>query len=817
MTFLLAVLVFPLLLAAVSLGAGLLVERIGGWRLPSLLLAPIGFAAVIGVSQATTWVGPIAPLTPWVLVAVAIAGAVLGREAVADRWRARRGGWWWGLAAGVAAYVIANLPVLLAGRVTFPGYLLDTTGSVQLMGTERLLSEGHSWTVEGSAGYGMQLFGYFGTGYPSGAHSALGGLGRLVPVDYIWLYAPYLAAMAGLTALSLTWIARRVGLPAWAAAVSGCVAAVPALVYAYLLQGSIKEIVLLPTLMLLGALVLLAREQLAGGPRALAPLAVTIAAGASTIGLAFAPWALLSAFAILVLGVISGALGTRDRWPKAIAVRAAVLAVALALLALPTTGDLTTQINLTRSVSNSNELAVADPGNLLRPLVDAQALGVWIGPSHRVDPAEHIPLTYTLIGVVAVALLLGLVWLWRRRSWAALAWVALSVVTWLALDQRSTTWTAAKLLVLLSPVVVLVAFLGAFGRLGSRRVEGVLLAAAIAFGVLLSDASLYHGTGLAPTKRFDELREIGERYAGVVPAAREGRRQRVTLVPDFDEYSQYLLRDMAPDSPGAARRFVPWSLTDGGGITYGQTVDLDQIASAPVQESEAIVVRRSGFKSRPPGNFRRDFHGDYYDVWLRDGDAPLLHQGLGEYQQTAAAPTCSAVARFARTAERAGATTLVAAPRTPSVLADLARRAELTTNVSLNPSVAPPLANYAGPGWIEATVDVREAGRYRLWAEGVTGRRLVATVDGQPAGSVVSETGGSGNALRFAEVELDAGRHTIRLERGGGTLRPGDADATFISGIALEPVGADDGPLRTVPLERWRTLCGGSYDWLEAR
>lgn len=816
MTFLLAVFVFPLLLAVVSLGTGLLVERLAGWRLPALLLAPVGFAAVIGISQATTWIGPIAPLTPWILVVVAIAGAAVGRSALGDRWRARRGGWWWGFGAGIAAYVIANLPVIAAGRTTFPGYLLDTTGAVQLQGTQRLVTEGHSWSPPGSAGSGLNLYNYFGTGYPSGSHSALGGLGRLVPVDYIWLYAPFLACAIGLTALSLTWIARRVGLVPWAAAVSGCVAAVPALVYAYLLQGSIKEIALLPTLMLLGALVLLAREQFRAGPRGMLPLACALAAGVSTIGLSFTPWALLSALAILVLGVPE--LGARDRWLRGTAVRAGILLGAIVLLALPTVGELKTQIDLTRGVSSSNAAAVADPGNLLRPLLDAQTLGVWIGPSHRVDPSEHVPLTYALIGVVLVAIVLGLVWLYRRRSWAALAWIALSVVTWLALDQRATTWTAAKLLVLLSPVALLVAFVGAFGRLGSRRVEGILLAGAIAAGVLLSDASLYHATGLAPTKRFDELRDIGERYAGIVPVAKRGESQRITLVPDFDEYALYLLRDMAPDSPGSARKFVPWTLRDGGGLSYGQTVDLDLLEPGQVQQAEAIVVRRSGFKSRPPGNFSRVFDGSFYDVWRRDGrvPVPLLHDGLGDNQQPAAAPTCSAVERFAREARTKGASELVAAPRTPDVIANL-DAAQVSSNVNVNLDAAPPFGSFSGPGSAKARVEVPRAGRYRLWVEGVTGRALTALVDGRPAGSVSAQTGGAGNALRFAEVDLTAGRHTIELVRGGGSLRPGDADATYLTGIALAPADSDDGPLRTIPLAQWRALCGGTYDWLEAR
>ncbi|HZV72974.1 MAG TPA: hypothetical protein VFF79_04590 [Conexibacter sp.] len=804
MTFVLAVLAFPLLLAVLSLGVGLLVQRLVGMTLPALLLAPLGFAAIVGVSQLTTWSGVTAPLTPAIVVVLALAGIALSWRATAARRRGRRSGWWWGWVAGLGAYLTAAAPVILTGHVTFPGYLLDTTGAIQLMGAERLITEGHSFTIPGS-GTGLALNGFFGSGYPSGGLTAFAGVGKLVPVDLIWLYAPYLASMLGLSALVLTFLARRAGLERAAAAIAGLLAAVPALVYAYLLQGSIKEIALLPTLMLLGALIVLARECANPSPptpRALIPLGVVGAAGWGTIGFAFTPWLGLAAIALLALGwgALPGDGRTRVR---TVALAAAAAAGALVLLALPTVADLQTSLDQASNVTTANAAAVADPGNLLRPLLKVQALGVWLGSSHRGDP-EHLVQTYLLIGVMAVAIVLGLVWLLRRRNWALLAVVAVSVIVWLLLTPRATTWTAAKLLVLLSPVAVLVACVGAFGRLGLRRLDGLLVGAAIAVGVLASDAYLYHYTTIAPQQRFDELRQIGERFAGKGP----------TLTPDFDEYTLYLLRDMAPDAPGNARKVRPWSRGDGQAIAYGQTIDVDALDPRLVDQMATIVVRRSPFKSRPPGDFVLAWRGEDYEVWRRSADAPAARERLplGAGVQPGGVAACRKVKALAGRGRADGAQRLRFVPRTPNVAPEL-RRMDRTRLAVLLPDGA--LIGFGGPGAVTARVEVGQAGAYRLWIDGYTGRALHATIDGRPAGSVANVSGGDGNVLRFDALTLTAGTHIVRIARGGGGLAPGDAAPTGIRAIVLEPLADEAHQLRSVPIGDWRALCGQQLDWIE--
>src|SRR5208282_3923831 len=112
--FALTTLVYPVALALLCIGAGLLVDRCSGGWLPGLLLPAVGGAALIAPSQLTTYVTPVAAATPYAMAAVALAGFGLGwprLRSLARRWRA----WRWQPVAPVLVYLLALAPVLLAG------------------------------------------------------------------------------------------------------------------------------------------------------------------------------------------------------------------------------------------------------------------------------------------------------------------------------------------------------------------------------------------------------------------------------------------------------------------------------------------------------------------------------------------------------------------------------------------------------------------------------------------------------------------------------------------------------------------------------
>jgi hypothetical protein len=799
MEFVLAIFVFPVLLAALAIGAGLLVDRASAGVLPGVLIPPVGLATLIAAAELVAWSGSTAPLTPAALAVVGVAGYAVGlgrlRAARLDPWP---------IAAAVAVYLIVCAPVILAGRVTLPGYLLDTTVAIHLAGSDYLIEHGRDFARLPDSALRRTMEGYFGIQYPSGGHTLLGGAGRLVGTERIWLYHPFISLLLAFCSPTLYFLARSATLPRGLAAAGAVLASVPALVYAYAQMGAIKELTALPFILLLGAVLVILPQLLGVGWRGVLLPALVAAAGIGAIGLAFLGWFGATALAglVLVLATPSPEL----RRPRLLAVWTAVLAVTVAVLALPTVGPLTESVELAESFSTSNAAVVADPGNLLRPLLEQQMFGIWLSGAHRVDPDGNVAETYFLIGVMAVSGVIGAAFLLRRRLWNVAAFVVVMAVVWAALTRRGASWTDAKLLVITSPIVVLLAAVGVESlRRGGRRVEAMLVGGAIAVGVLLSNAFTYHDTNLLPTDRYEELLEIGERFAGSAP----------TLTPEFDEFYFYALPEMATDSPGNAQRTDHVGmLSDGTFSAYGRSYDLDQLQMDSIRQYPAIVARRRPEASRPPAGFEVAFRGEYYDVWRRsDPDRVLVHQPAGADLQPADEVPCSRVRRLAREAEVQGAE-----------LAYVERKGLLA---AAGPSLArlkrapgwgelPDGVGLYTPGDLNWRFEIPAGGRWRIWLKGDFGREVTVSVDGNELGGVSYESGNEGNYAKPLAVDLTAGQHRIIVRRGGGSPAPGDHAPSKLVAIVLEPeAAAGVPPVKTMPPQRWRELCERKLDWIE--
>ena len=186
--FVLATLLFPCLLALLCVGAGLLVDRFSGELPAGVLLPVVGAAALIGLSQLTTYSVVAAPATPYLLALLAIAGFALGRRRLAALRGARRG--WrrcgWQLAVPVLAYVAALAPVLFAGRPRSPLRSL-TDSAFHMLGADFLIRHGQDFShLDLRNSYGQYLNAYYNTSYPSGADTFFGGSAFLMHLPLIW-------------------------------------------------------------------------------------------------------------------------------------------------------------------------------------------------------------------------------------------------------------------------------------------------------------------------------------------------------------------------------------------------------------------------------------------------------------------------------------------------------------------------------------------------------------------------------------------------------------------------------------------------------
>ena len=795
--FVATVLLYPCALAALCAGAGLLVDRCAGSWLPAPLLLTVGAAALIALSQLSTYVYFLAPATPYLMLALALAGLALswGRaRSVARRLRARP----WPALVPMLAYALALAPVLAGGRPSFSSYMALADSAVHLLGADFLIRHGQHYAhLDLRNSYGQFVHDYYGSSYPSGADTLFGGSAFLLGLPLIWAFQPFNAFMLAVAGGPAWLLARRMGLTGAWAALAALTAIVPALVYAYALLAAVKELTALSMLLTLGCLVVLHRRWLGAAPARALPFALVLAAGVSALGLAFGAWA-LAAVAVLAVVLVGDLRAGRTRARGALLL-AGCVALALAIAALPTWADVSEALHVASEIASTS-----NSGNLHTPLRVIQALGIWLNGSYKLAPAGAALLaTHVLIALTLVLALLGAVFLLRVRAYALAGWIALMLLASLAVGESVTAWGDAKTLVLTSPLVVLLAWggvaalLAAPGRRAWRPVAA-LLALALAGGALASDALLYHSSDLAPTARYEELASLDSRFAGRGP----------TLFTDFDEYSMYELRDLDVGGPD----FVyPPAAAAGAAGGYGDPVDLDRVSPSALLAYPLILTRRDPAASRPPSAYRLLWQGSYYQVWGRRPGAPAaaVHVAL------AGSPALQC-ARIAGVAERARGVgeRLVAAEAPELVRVALARSSHPRRWGHERRGLV-----MSAPGRLTASFTLPSSGAWQVWVQGQIMPSVRLSVDGRPVESIAGQLDGNSlvpDTVPPVTVRLGAGVHRVSVTRPGFTLAPGDGGAAVLDAIFLTPAGADSqGALRVAAPSGWRSLCGRSYQWVE--
>jgi hypothetical protein len=782
-TFLAAWLVFPLLLALLALGCGLLVEEIGRFRLPGALLMPVGLALIIIASQLTTSTDATAELTVPLVTALAAAG--LGLSPPWRRGRVEP----WVAAAAVTVFALYAAPVVFSGEPTFTGYIkLDDTATWLAL-TDRVMEHGRDLNGLAPSSYEATLDIYNAGGYPVGAFLPFGIGHTILGTDTAWLYQPCMSFYAAMLALALSELARPLVAVAKARAGIAAIAAQPAILFGYVMWGGIKEIAAAAMLALVATTIPLAVGAGAATTMIL-PLAVACAGLLAVLSLAGMVW--LAPLLVAALALAATRLDSRVTVRRVLWFTAAILVLSVPLL----------NSSALDVVTNSELHAQSELGNLVEPLNKFQVVGIWPVGDFRRSPGEGA-VTALLIGLALFAALAGIVWAFRRRAVALLLYCLGGSVAGVVILQGGSPWVDAKALATISPAVLLAAMVGAFCiyQVG-RRVEGGLLAGAIVLGVLWSNVLAYGEVNLAPYDQLSDLERIGERIAGEGP----------TLMTDNEPYGvRHFLRDADPEGVSELRR-RPIPLRGGGEVEEGGIADTDQLQLAGLLVYRTLVLRHTPEQSRPPSPYQLVDNGPFYEVWQLASTPPsgLRHLSLGTGLQPTADAPCDKVRELARAAGQDGQ--IAFAGRPPNVVFSMSMFEHPAAWT--DPSSDLLLPDSAGTASLR--IQLPSAGRWHVWLGGSLRGRVDLLVDGQEIGSARNRIN-YGYYIDLGQLDLTSDSHQVELHFHGSDLHPGSAGPAMPVGpLVFSSAGSADETVTYLPASRAGELCGRRLDWVEA-
>ena len=822
---------FPLVLAALGLGWGALVEWAGGERELGALAIPLGLAAAIVVAALLTISSATAPAAAPVVAAGGVAG-------LARAWRRTK------LApavlvAAVGVLLIYGAPVILSGQATFLGYVrLDDTAT-WLAFIDQFFAHGRSLATLPTSTYNLLLQTNLTTaGYPAGAFM-LPGIGHWITgIDAAWIFQPYLAFCAAALAMCGWELLAPVVPSGWLRAFVAFIAAQSALLFGYAAWGGIKELTA-AFLVALG-LAVAARAYAAPSPRlrASVPLAVAVAALIVTLGPGAIFYVAPAALAVVVVLVWRWGR-TREHALGLLGV-VPLTAALVAALVVPSWLTLSNYLRVNDVFTSATADHATAYGNLTSALRAIQLGGIWIDGDFRNLAIPGPPpsfVNHLLVYCVFAGAIFALGWtLWKRSGGLAL-YVAVALVAVAVLSARGTVpWVMGKSLAISSPAVLLAGMTGGAILFSRERIAaviaGVLLLGAIAGGVLWSNYLQYHNVTLAPRARLAELQKIGTLIAGKGP----------TLFNEYEIYGdRHFLRAAAPVEPAEYRPGPQLDLPTLGGalLTDPAWADIDAFALNTLAPFRSLVTRVGPTASRPPSIFREVYAGRYYELWQQPAHPTtrvIEHVGLGDTVTDpycgnasspaphgylcaiapATVPSCSKVLGLAATAAADHGELVAFARPNPIVVRGT------DTQWSSGWDAYPPSGTLTPiTGGASATAHIvipHGVSGYQLWLGGSFARGFTVSVDGRRTGAIADALDPVGAYERVGSpLTLRPGTHAITITYPNANLSPGNADSeeyTSLSEIALSP---PDSQMRLVTVKPAlaRSLCGRLLDWIE--
>ncbi len=628
-------------------------RRLGGGWLPAGLVLPVGFALVVATCSFVTYIDWLAPAAGYIALAFALLGFALEARAGTLRIpRPKRVPW--AALAGLFAFAAIAAPTLLTGTPTWSGYtrLIDIGFQMDL--AKHLATAGRA-AVGNESSYHLSVQKLINIGYPGGGQATLGSVAGLIHTDVPWCYQMYHAVAAAMGALAIYSLLGRVTDNHLLRALGAAVAILPTPLYAYALEGGIKELTTASLLMTVAAV--LARRLPGEGSRlSMLPAAVAMSGAFAAFSLGIAPWlGLLVAGLFVVTLTHGGRRRTLAGW--------GTLAAIAIVISLPGLISAATQLRgiAETAVGGTVELGL---GNLSAPVPKWAAAGVWLTGDYRF-PLEHVAMTHRLDVFVIVCAVVGVLYALVRRRWVVAIIGIAAPIALAYYIAHSTAWLQFKSFTITGVFVLTLAFVGAAALLerGRRALSWLAwpVAAVIAGGVLYGNAITYHDTTLAPAARYHDLAAIGKRYRGQGPA----------LFPGFDEYAEYFLREEDGSStvnPSKGEFGLAAGVVEPNGIAY--TLNTNQLLLSYLQKFKLLIEPRNPTAVRAPANWNLVQRTRYFNVWRRERPSTdvYAHLPLSGLPHERTAAYCRVLTQKVRKAGPGASVAYVPAPASTTIL-----------------------------------------------------------------------------------------------------------------------------------------------------
>lgn len=496
-----------------------------------------------------------------------------------------------GLPVAVVTLAATLLPFAVSGRTGVLGAGVNNDMSAHLT---------TAWWLEhkiGSPGIGAIGGALPDVGYPLGPHGLADALSLALHISLVHAFNAVILASAPLTALVALGALRSV--PRVPRLIAAALVGLCYLATSYLVQAAFKEtlegLALVTTVLVACDLAAHHRADWRAG----LPLGVVLGGTVHIYSYPGLAWPLAATAAVVLVRrawrpVLRGALGT---------VFAAVVLVA------PATGQIYAFYNSPFAGENHN-------GNLVHAVPPLEALGVWLNADFRFYPHPLWP-TLVLGGVAAVALLVAVVRLVRRRAAVLPAAVVTAVVLYLYAAATKSIYVSAKTLAILAPLAALTMAAGllapsAGGRAARRLFAG--LAVVVGIAAAASTFLALRDARIDPPAHEAELASLRARLG-----------HHTTLFMGKDDFAQWELHGTnvyvgrlfyAPARAGV-RPSKP--------LGESEALDFDSFLPETLDHFLYVISSNTPYRSSAPPNFRVVARTPSYLLWKRHGRTPLRY------------------------------------------------------------------------------------------------------------------------------------------------------------------------------------------------